>query len=152
MASLGLGWRKGEQGELQVTFAHLGSSFPPGSSLQVHSGQPSLSLNINNRPSLCQGSLEGGQWRAASWGAPGPATRPLLPHAEVHLGKWKRRITAITDGASPVPGPVLGTGCVQSDQSSRHFKVKATFGDEQTESQGEMKPLAQGFTASKWQR
>lgn len=85
--------------------------------------------------------------RLDPWGSPGPATRPLLPHPEVHLRTGKGRIMAITDGASPVPGPVH-SGPVQSTQSSRPHKVRATLsatlGEEQTTSQRERGHLPRG--------
>ena len=92
--------------------------------------------------------------RLDPWGSPGPATRPLLPHPEVHLRTGKGRIMAITDGASPVPGPVH-SGPVQSTLSSRPHKVRATLsatlGEEQTTSRREARPLAQEDTASELQ-
>lgn len=62
---------------------------------------------------------------------------------------------AVPDGASPVPGPVPSTGRVQSTQASRPHKVRATISatlaEEQTTSQREARPLAQGYTASECQ-
>ena len=57
----------------------------------------------------------------------------FAPMPLVHLGKWKIRLMAVTDGVSPVPGPVLDTECVQSVWSSSPLKMRATisttFGD-----------------------